>query len=319
MKKIFIIFLIFACFIIGFYIWWKNGIAPADAKNTTNKTFIVVQGEATRLIVDDLKKSGLVRDPIVFFLLLKKTGIDGKIQAGQFLLNPSMSAEEILQKLQVGKFDVNVTIPEGKRAQEIADIFQEKMPGYDETWRDKLDQNEGYLFPDTYLFPRNAGIEEIITVMKNNFDKKYTQVVNNTVLSKNEIVIIASLIEREAKHSEDRPLVSSVIHNRLNLGMKLDIDATVQYALGFDQTEKTWWKKELTHEDLKIDSPYNIYRNPGLPPGPICNPGIASIIAAAKPAQTDFLYYVSDKEGNNHYARTLEEHNNNINKYTEIN
>ncbi|MBU4017406.1 endolytic transglycosylase MltG [Patescibacteria group bacterium] len=319
MKKIFIIFLIFACFIIGFYIWWKNGIAPADSTNTVNENFIIMKGEGARAIVDDLKKSGLVRDPIVFFLLLKKTGIDGKIQAGQFLLNPSMSAEEILQKLQVGKFDVNVTIPEGKRAQEIADIFQEKMPGYDETWRDKLDQNEGYLFPDTYLFPRNAGIEEIITVMKNNFDKKYTQVVNNTVLSKNEIVIIASLIEREAKHSEDRPLVSSVIHNRLNLGMKLDIDATVQYALGFDQTGKTWWKKELTHEDLKIDSPYNIYRNPGLPPGPICNPGIASIIAAAKPMQTDFLYYISDKEGNNHYASTLTGHNENVRKYRDSN
>ncbi|MBU3978107.1 endolytic transglycosylase MltG [Patescibacteria group bacterium] len=319
MKKIFIIFLIFACFIIGFYIWWKNGIVPADAKNTTNKTFIVMQGEATRLIVDDLKKSGLIRDPIVFFLMLKKTGIDGKIQAGQFLLSPSMSADDIMQKLQVGKFDVNVTIPEGKRTQEIADIFQEKMPGYDETWRDKLNQNEGYLFPDTYLFPRNAGVEEIITVMKNNFDKKYTEVINNTVLSQKDVVILASLIEREAKHAQDRPLVSSVIHNRLNLGMKLDIDATVQYALGFDQAEKTWWKKELTHEDLKIDSAYNTYNNSGLPPGPICNPGLASFMSAAKPAQTDFLYYVSDKEGNNHYARTLEEHNNNINKYTEIN
>jgi UPF0755 protein len=315
MKKTFIFFLIFAFFFIGFYIWWKNGIAPVDSANTINKTFIVTQGEGTRNIVDNLKKSGLIRDPIVFFLLLKKTGIDGKIQAGQFLLSPSMSANEILQKLQVGKFDVSVTIPEGKRAEEIADILKDKMPQYDEAWRGQLDQNEGYLFPDTYLFPRNAGIEQIITIMKNNFDQKYTEVTNNTALSQNDIIILASLIEREAKHAQDRPLVSSVIHNRLSLSMKLDIDATVQYVLGFDQAGQTWWKKDLTNEDLKIDSPYNTYLNPGLPPGPIASPGLAALIAAAKPAQTDFLFYISDKQGNNHYARTLEEHNANINKY----
>lgn len=97
--------------------------------------------------------------------------------------------------------------------------------------------------------------------------------------------------------------------------MKLDIDATVQYALGFDQSEKKWWKKELTYDDLNIDSLYNTYKNPGLPPGPICNPGLSSIIAAASPANTDFLFYISDKEGNNHYASTLEDHNRNIAKY----
>ncbi len=317
MKKIFISFLIFAIFFIGLYIWWENGIAPADTTNTVNKTFIVMQGEGTRSIVDDLRKSGLIRDPIIFFLLLKKTGIDGKIQAGQFLLNPSMSASEILQKLQVGKFDVSVTIPEGKRAQEIADILKNKIPQYDETWREKLNQNEGYLFPDTYLFPRNAGLEEVIAIMKNNFEQKYTEVINNTTLSQNDIVILASLIEREAKQAQDRPLVSSVIHNRLDLGMKLDIDATVQFALGFDAAGSTWWKKELTNDDLKIDSPYNTYLNPGLPPRPIASPGLASLMAAAKPAQTDFLYYISDKEGNNHYAGTLKEHNANINKYVE--
>lgn len=319
MKRIFVFFLIITLFLIGFYVWWINGIAPADIKNTADKTFIITQGEGTRSIVDNLKKSDLIRDPIVFFLLLKKTGIDDKLQAGQFNLNPSMSAEEILQKLQVGKFDVSVTIPEGKRAQEIADILKNKFPQYDETWREKLDKNEGYLFPDTYLFPRNTGIEEVIAIMKNNFDKKYTEIINNTMLSKNDIIILASLIEREAKHAQDRPLVSSVIHNRLNIGMKLDIDATVQYALGFDALEHTWWKKELTSDDLQADSPYNTYANSGLPPGPICNPGLASIIAAAKPSQTNFLYYVSDKEGNNHYGRTLEEHNSNINKYIEIN
>lgn len=317
MKKIFIFFLIFAFFLIGLYIWWENGIVPVNTANTVNKAFIVMEGEGTRAVVDNLKKSGLIRDPIVFFLLLKQKGIDGKIQAGQFLLNPSMSANEILQKLQVGKFDESVTIPEGKRAEEIADILKDKMPQYNEAWRVQLNKNEGYLFPDTYLFQRFAGVEQFIAIMKNNFGKKYTKVINNTALSQKDIVILASLIEREAKRSEDRPLVSSVIHNRLDLGMKLDIDATVQYALGFDATGRVWWKKELTNDDLKIDSPYNTYLNPGLPPGPIASPGLASLIAAANPARTDFLYYISDKDGNNHYASTLKEHNANINKYVE--
>lgn len=315
MKKIVIFSLILGGGLAGLYIWWINGVAPVDSANTANKTFIVTKGEGTRTIVENLRRSGLIRDPVVFFLLLKKTGIDGRIQAGQFVLNSSMPADEILEKLQVGKFDISVTIPEGKRAEEIADIFKDKMPRYDESWREKLNQNEGYLFPDTYLFPWNAGIEQVIAIMKNNFDKKYTEVTNNTTLSQKDVVILASLIEREARHSQDRMLVSSVIHNRLNLGMKLDIDATVQYVLGFDAAERAWWKKELTSDDLKIDSPYNTYLNPGLPPGPISNPGLASLAGAANPAQTDFLYYVSDKQGNNHYARTIEEHSSNIKKY----
>lgn len=317
MKKIFIFFLIVIVLLIGVYFWWENGISPVDAANTLNKPFIVARGEETRAIVDNLKESGLIRDPVVFFLLLKKTGVEGKIQAGQFILSPSMSAEEILQKLQLGTFDMSITIPEGKRADEIADIFREKMLQFDEAWRQKLNQNEGYLFPDTYLFPQDSSIEQIIDIMKKNFDKKYAEVTNTTTLSQKDIVILASLIEREASRSEDRLLVSSVIHNRLRQKMKLDIDATVQYALGFDQVEKTWWKKKLTSEDIDIESPYNTYNIPGLPPSSIANPGLASLKAAGSPVQTDFLYYVSDNEGTNHYAKTLEEHNENIRKYGE--
>lgn len=315
MKKTIIFFVFIILVFIGAYLWWKNGLAPVDISNTNNKPFIVTNGEGTRMIVDNLKKSGLIRDPIVFFLLLKKTGADSKIQAGQFLLSPSMSAEEIIQKLQVGMFNVTITIPEGKRAEEIGDILKETMPRFDETWRQKLNQNEGYLFPDTYIFPQNSDIEQIITFMKNNFDDKYKEVVNNTTLSKNEIVILASLIEREAKHDNDRQLVSSVIHNRLNQVMKLDIDATIQYALGFDQIQGTWWKKNLTLNDININSPYNTYNNTGLPPGPIANPGLAALKSAGNPALNDFLYYVSDKEGINHYAKTLKQHNENIEKY----
>lgn len=315
MKKIFIFLLIVIVIFTSLYFWWKNGIAPVDSANTSSKTFIVMKGRGTRAIVDDLKKEGLIRDPIVFFLLLKKEGVDEKIQAGQFILSPSMSAEEVIKKLQVGTFDITITIPEGKRATEIGEILKIKMSKYDSAWIEELSKNEGYLFPDTYFFKVDSNIEQIIDIMKRNFYKKYGEVINNTSLSRKDIVILASLIEREAKHSEDRLLISSVIYNRLNQDMKLDIDASVQYALGFDSIENVWWKKNLTYEDLKIDSPYNTYTNPGLPPGPISNPGLASLKAAGSPAKTDFIFYVSDQQGKTYYAQTLEEHNENVRKY----
>ncbi len=151
--------------------------------------------------------------------------------------------------------------------------------------------------------------------MKNNFDAKYATLENTSNRTPHEIVTIASLIEREARHAEDRPLVASVIVNRLEIGMALNIDATVQYILGYQQNEKSWWKRNLTFADLEINSPYNTYTNPGLPPGPIANPGIAAIEAAVNPAETDYLYYLSDENGVNHYAETLEEHNQNKAKY----
>ena len=135
-------------------------------------------------------------------------------------------------------------------------------------------------------------------------------------MTEKEVLILASLVEKEARHDEDRQKVASIILKRLKNDIKLQIDATVQYALGYQSEEKTWWKKNLTQEDLDIDSPYNTYKNEGLPPGPIANPGLASIEAVINAdANTSYLYYISDKNGNMHYARTLEEHQANIDKY----
>ena len=257
------------------------------------------------------------KNPVAFFLLIKKLGFDKKIEAGAFRLNPSMTAQEIAENLTHGRLDIWVTIPEGKRAKEIAEILESNIPSYKPFWKDVLAEKEGYLFPDTYLIPKDADIEIIVGLMVNNFEKKYESLSasNENQLSKNDIVIIASLVERETKFPQDRPLVASVIHNRLKIGMKLDIDATVQYALGFQEDQKSWWKKNLTLEDLKINSPYNTYLNPGLPPVPIANPGLAALEATLRPADTEYFYYVSDKTGRNHYAKTLAEHQINIEKY----
>jgi UPF0755 protein len=315
MKKILIALLIVAFSLIGFLMWWINGKRPANPIDTTKRTFVIAKGSGIREISNNLKREGLIRDSVVFFLLVKQTGLEKKIQAGSFRLSPSQSAEQIAHNLTVGTQDVWVTIPEGKRAEEIAEILKVSMPGYNDTWVEKLKENEGYLFPDTYLLPKEATIDLIISTLTNTFEQRYTQVDNRTTLTKEQLVILASLIEREAKHDKDRYLISSVIHNRLSLGMSLQVDATVQYILGYSTEEKTWWKKNLTFDDLAINSPYNTYKVIGLPPSPICNPGLAVLQAAGSPADTNYLFYMTDKEGVNHYARTNAEHNANIRKY----
>lgn len=316
MKKIYVVLITLAAFLTLTLLWWQNGLKPVTSSNSVPKIFVVAKGQGVREIAKNLKDEGLIRDQIVFFLYARFYGIDKKIQAGDFRLNPSMKATELAENLTRGTLDIWVTIPEGLRAEEIADILKEKMPAYNQSWKESLKQNEGYLFPDTYLIPRDADVNMIISLLKNTFEKRFeTLDISKTTLSKNQIVIIASLIEREARHEEDRPLVASVILNRFNIGMKLDIDATIQYALGYQETEKRWWKKALTLQDLKLNSPYNTYRVAGLPPTPISNPGLLSLEATVNPSNTNYLYYITDSKGINHYAKTIEEHNANIKKY----
>ncbi len=315
--KGFIIFFLTIIAICGAtaFVWWNNGTAAVNPTDKTERIFVIRQGTLPKQVGDELKQQGLINDPFVFSLVIKQLGIGDKIQAGSFKLSPAMDASTIAKTLTQASVDINATIPEGKRAEEIADILQEIMPNYTETWRTELNSHEGYLFPDTYRFSREATIDQIIATMTENFESKYTQVSNATTMSKEQIVTLASMIEREAKHDEDRKLVSSVLHNRLEIGMALQIDATVQYALGYNQSEKTWWKKGLTIDDLEINSLYNTYKNTDLPPTPIANPGLATLQAAANPADTDYIFYISDKQGINHYAKTLSEHNANIKKF----
>ena len=316
MNRIYITVGILTVLIILSLAWWTNGTSSANPKDNTPKIFIIEQGQGVRAIARNLKDQGLIKDQVAFFLLTKKLGLDSKIQAGSFRLNSSMTAKEIASQLTVGTLDIWITIPEGQRAGEIADALEKNMPNYEVSWEAALEKNEGYLFPDTYLFPKDSGIEDIITIMTTNFEEKYkTLDTSKSSFSKKEIVTLASLIEREARHAQDRPLVSSVINNRLGIGMKLDIDATLQYALGFQENEKRWWKRELTAADKRISSAYNTYAIAGLPPGPISNPGISSLQAALSPKNTSYLYYITDSNGTNRYAETFEQHEENISKF----
>lgn len=316
MKKLTIL-LIVILFVLGLvFVWWDNGISAVNKKDDSKKVFVINKNETVREIGNSLRTNGLIKDPVAFFIYIKVFGKDKNIQAGDYRLSPSMDLKTIIDTLNHGTLDKWVTIPEGLRAEEIAEILKGNMENYEESWDNKLAENEGYLFPDTYLLPKDGDIDMIISIFKNNFDKKVEALGFDQAQAKfRRAIITASLIEREAKYAEEMPFVSSVISNRLGVGMPLQIDATVQYVLGYQGSEKRWWKENLTANDLKIASPYNTYANPGLPPTPISNPGMLSLQAALNPADTNYIYYVSDQQGRLHFAKTLAEHNQNIKKY----
>lgn len=317
MKKLCILFILLLLIIGGTYLWWIQSLMPVDPQNKTTQIFVVKNGEGIRELSTNLKQTGLIKNSIAFFLLVKQKNYDGKIQAGDFRLSSSMSTQQIAENLTHGILDIWVTIPEGIRAEEIAQTLKSKMPNYQDTWQAQLKSNEGYLFPDTYQLPREALITNILPLFKQNFDRKYgeLQKAPTNTLTDQQVIIVASLVEREAKFPEDRPLIASVIINRLKINMALQIDSTIQYALGYQSDTKTWWKKALTSDDLQLKSPYNTYLNTGLPPTPICNPGQAALQAALNPASTDYLYYIADKTGHSHFAKTLAGHNKNIQQY----
>lgn len=313
MKKTVVLLILFLIVVVLGILWWQNGNLPVDRNNEQVKTFVVEQGDNVRAVAYNLKTQGLIRDPIVFFLITKQSGLDKKIQAGTFRFSPSMTTAEIAEGLTHATSGVWITIPEGLRATEIAKLFKKYMPLYEDSWIETLQENEGYLYPETYQFPKEATIEYIVTHMRNIFENRYeTIATSQTSLSKEEIVILASLIEREALKNEERPVISGILHNRLEIGMALQVDATIQYAKG--ETNGKWWSP-ISVADYTFPSAYNTYRNTGLPPAPISNPGLESLKAAANPASVDYLYYLHDKNRIIRYAETNTQHEANKERY----
>ena len=215
-----------------------------------------------------------------------------------------------------------VTLIEGWRVEEMAAELNSKL----ETRNSKFIEvaKEGYMFPDTYMFDLKATPAEIVTILRANFEKKYDAELKSKIqklgLTTDEGIILASIVEREARSDEARRMVASILLKRLNIKMGINADATIQYALipkgTISPPGDGWWKRHLTKADLKIDSPYNTYSYRGLPPGPISNPSLSSLqaVASADP-KTPYLYYYHDSKGNSYYAKTLEEHNQNVANY----
>lgn len=329
-KKTSIFLVLSFLFLVLSFLWWQDFLSPVDKKNNSTKIFVVEKGESVKSIAENLKREGLIKNAFLFQVLARKLRIAKTIQAGDFRLSPSMGAEEIAKELTHGTLDIWLTIPEGLRLEEIATMINSKFLIPNSKFIEKAKDYEGYLFPDTYSIPKNADSQMIIKIMTDNFNRKVGELINLEKakrgelefngLSLDELIILASLIEREGRNDTDRPKIASVLYNRLKVGMKLDVDATVQYALStinckLETVNCNFWPKKLSHEDLTIESPYNTYLNSELPPKPICNPGLSSIKAALTPAATNFWYYLSDKTGKIHFAQTLEEHNTNIKKF----
>lgn len=298
-------------------LWFKEATGAVNPKDKTSRIFVIKKGEGVREIAVRLKKEGLIRSPLAFFLLVRFLGIAEAIQAGDFRLTPAMGAKAIAQSLTHGTLDVWLTTLEGWRVEEIALKLAQELSIPEQEFLKVA--KEGYMFPDTYLVPKSATASAVADLFYRNFEKKFDENLRNEArkndLGVKEVVILASIVEREAKYKEDRPIVAGILLKRYQKNWPLQADATIQYILGYQSEEKSWWKRRLTKEDLKVDSPYNTYEKIGLPPTPICNPGLLSIKAVVYPKETDYWYYLSDREGKMHYARTFKEHNQNIERY----
>ena len=306
-------------------------------------TFEIAEGTSVDQIAEDLVAKGLIDQPEFFKLYLRLSGGQASIQAGSFEIPQNISIADLSQRLGVAMREQAVLrFTEGWRREEMAEYvdsqYQKGEIGFSgaefsnlalnpsPTLRQKLGSRlpaetslQGFLFPDTYHIDRDATAEDVLAKMIDTYlakvDAQTQAGFASQGLTEYEALILAAIVEREAFSGDERPIIARILLKRLQSGEILGTDATLQYALGYSEEEERWWKQGITMADLELDSPYNTRRVAGLPPAPICNPSIEAIQAIAQPADTPYLYYLHDAEGEVHYAATLAEHNANVAQY----
>lgn len=324
----------------------KDVSVPADPTNDREVAFTIETGDTVTQVSDELQRLGLITDAGVFRRLLQYHGADSNIEAGAYVLRPSMTMAEIMDVLQHGRLaSTTVTILEGWRSEEVAAALEEagvvsaeaflqvvqagaaavdaeSYPFLEDRPEGSPTDLEGFLFPDTYQFPTDSDAVRVVETMLQNWDRRVSDDLREKAadrgLTLHEVLTLASVVEREAVVDQERPLIAGVYLNRLESGMRLEADPTVQYALGFDADSGRWWTPLTVDQVQNTDSPYNTYRVDGLPPGPICNPGLASIQAVLNPEQTDYLYFVANQragDGSHVFAITFDEHVANVQQY----
>ncbi|MCX6809550.1 MAG: endolytic transglycosylase MltG [Candidatus Berkelbacteria bacterium] len=298
--------LVFLIFIISWVNFQKRPVADSTQDY---KYFEITKGETTKGIGIKLKEAGLVRSDLAFYLNSKMSFKN--LQAGNYKLAATMDMDEIIKKFQKGDVDAfSVTIPEGYRVLQIAKTLEEKGKVDPNKFIEAAIGTEGTLFPDTYVFPLNLEPAKIVREMKDDFEKR-TQKYR---LSADQL-ILASIVEREAKKDDERPKIAAVYRNRADQNMLLQADPTVQYALDTQKYLKdksldfAFWAAPTSQEIKDLVSPFNTYKQKGYPPAPICNPGIKSIEAAINPEPNfDYLYFFHDKNQQIHFSKTYTEH-----------
>jgi UPF0755 protein len=299
------------------------------------RVFQVQMGESARSIASNLETGGLIWNSDAFMRYLQYSGLDRSLQVGEYELSASMSVIEIARAMQdATPTQVDFVILPGWRLEEVASalptsgltllpqefLFAASHPDRNIAFLEDLPPGaslEGFLFPGKYELDRDITLAKFIEVVLGNFENKLSpellQGFSQQGLDVFQAVTLASIIQRESIVPDEMPLISSVFHNRLRTGMKLDSDPTVQYALGYNKAKSTWWTNPLSLDDLRTDSPYNTYLYPGLPPGPIANPGREALKAVAFPAESPYFYFraACDGSGTHVFSVTFEEHVNN--------
>jgi UPF0755 protein len=316
-------------------------LAPVDPQDTSKQVVTVPPGATANSIGNDLQQRGLIRSSLAFRIAADQAGVGTSLAAGDYELSRSMSTTEIIQVLARGqvKRGLVATIPEGWRSEQIADRLDatgfapredflraiaspESVPGFEVMSVPSTQRLEGYLFPETYEVKEKVSGSRAAELMLRMFSQRVGQAIRSprdSKLSPHQVLTLASIVEREARQASERPTIASVYLNRLEAGIPLQADPTVQFAIatrdGPAAATYNYWR-DLSPADLELDSRYNTYLVSGLPPGPICNPGEASIRAVIDPARTDYLYFVAttDGSGTHLFARTLAEHNLNVAK-----
>ena len=314
----------------GAAVWLLVGAEKPYKGYEGNEQFVEIPpGAGPALIGRRLTESGVVRDSVSFRAALARSGQARRLQAGEYRFDQPMSAREVIDKLARGEVFLRpITFPEGLTIQQMAQIYERDGGGSRADFTaaarnaalirdiDPAAQDlEGYLFPNTYSLPRRITAEQLVQQMVTAFRDVLTQEIVQRAadrgLTVRQLIALASLVEKETAKPEERPLVAAVYTNRLRIGMGMQCDPTVIYAL--ERAGK--YTGNLTRENLQFDSPYNTYRYAGLPPGPIAAPGRASIEAASAPAEVPYLYFVSRNDGSHVFSETLDEHNRNVFEY----
>ncbi len=311
MNFIYKLFFIFSLIFLMVILFFTAAYFPSEENSSIQKIINIPPGSNAQEIVHILEENQIIRkNNYIFRVLIKLSKLEERLKYGEYNLSPAMNMFQILEKLVRGEVILyKITIPEGYTCTQIAELLEKKEILAQESFLNLVKNGEksweGYLFPDTYEVPKGYGSENMIKLLLSNFnhlvDKKLKDKSEEIGFSMDEIITLASIIEKETKFTEEMRRVSAVFHNRLKKDMKLQSCATIQYILVKP-------KEKLEESDLKIDSPYNTYLYPGLPPGPICNPGLDSIKAALEPADEDYLYFVLGENGRHIFSKTYEEH-----------
>jgi UPF0755 protein len=314
---------------IGAFRIWERIHAPYKSFPGSEQFVDIAPGTGTAAIGRRLVEAGVIRDPFTFRAALWWSGRSRALQAGEYRFDRPLAAVEVVDRLARGDiYTRSITFPEGLTLQDMARIYEARGFGAaasfleaagDTSLVHDLDQAasdlEGYVFPDTYALPRGAPARRLIALMVARFRATYDDEMRRRAreqgLATRQVVTLASLVEKETARADERPLVAAVYRNRLKLGMGMQADPTVVYAL----QKAGRYTGNIRREDLAMDSPYNTYRYAGLPPGPIAAPGRASLEAALAPARVGYLYFVSRNDGSHVFATTLVEHNRNVREF----